>query len=381
MKPPNGLPMLSRHTSIQFLCLLFAALSTSTWAILPPDPDAIKNGHFESLNDYRRRLGIDFTYDTKHLNKEFCRTETEEDCQRSDEHFGKQVEKNRKFLTTAGRESLANERKLENTGTFNVLVCLMKWKDHAEANRELPPFSDYDILFNADVADALDLAGSVNTWFKTSSYGDFDVRSTVIDFVVTDNTEAFYANPNMGRSLAIIPAFTPVLDALDNGGSFDFSPFDQDGDNVIDMVVFLHSGYDGVNGNTDAFGATSDQRIASHARSASSLDWQSSTGFSLGSFVVAPAMRGIQNVNINKIGVIVHELIHLFGMPDLYDTDGPFTPSSGTIGGIANYDIMVSVGLLAISLSIVCFLNNVLRMFVSRPIQLVRGTQSHFLVT
>jgi hypothetical protein len=63
-------------------------------------------------------------------------------------------------------------------------------------------------------------------------------------------------------------------------------------------------------------------------------------------------MRGIQNVNINKIGVIVHELIHLFGVPDLYDTDGPLN-QVGTIGGLGNYDIMVSVGLLAISLGIV----------------------------
>jgi M6 family metalloprotease-like protein len=368
--------MLSRHIHIQLLCLLFAALST--WAILPPDPDAIENGHFESLNDYRRRLGIDFKYNTKHLNPEFCRTETEEDCQRMDEHFGKQVETNRKFLTPASRESLANERNLENTGTLNVLVCLMKWSDHA--NRELPPFSDYDLLFNADQADALDLSGSVNTWFKTSSYGQFDVKFTVIDSVVTDNTEAFYANPNRGRSEAIIPAFTPVLNALDNGGSFDFSPFDQNGDNVIDMVIFLHSGYDGVNGATDAFGATFDQRIASHARSAIGLDWESSTGYSLGSFVVAPQMRGVQNANINKIGVITHELIHLFGMPDLYDTDGPLN-QVGTVGGLGNYDIMVSLGLLPISLSILCFLNNVLRMFVSRPIQLARVTQSHFLVT
>jgi M6 family metalloprotease-like protein len=378
MKPPNGLPtMLSRHIHIQLLCLLFAALST--WAILPPDPDAIENGHFESLNDYRRRLGIDFKYNTKHLNPEFCRTETEEDCQRMDEHFGKQVETNRKFLTPASRESLANERNLENTGTLNVLVCLMKWSDHA--NRELPPFSDYDLLFNADQADALDLSGSVNTWFKTSSYGQFDVKFTVIDSVVTDNTEAFYANPNRGRSEAIIPAFTPVLNALDNGGSFDFSPFDQNGDNVIDMVIFLHSGYDGVLAITDCqSGATFDQRIASHARTASGLDWESSTGYSLGSFVVAPQMRGACNTNINKIGIITHELIHLFGMPDLYDTDGPLN-QAGTVGGLGGYDIMVSLGLLPISLSIICFLNNVLRMFVSRPVHMASPTQSHFLVT
>jgi M6 family metalloprotease-like protein len=352
----------------------------STWAILPPDPDAIENGHFESLNDYRKRLEIDFKYDTKHLNPEFCRTETEENCQRIDEHFGKHVEKNRKFLTPASRESLAKERNLKNTGTLNVLVCLMTWTDHV--NRERPPFSDYDLLFNADKADALDLPGSVNTWFKTSSYGQFDVQFTVIDSVVTDNTEAFYANPNRGRTEAIIPAFTPVLNALDNGGSFDFSPFDQDGDKVIDMVVFLHSGYDGVLGIPDCqTGATNDQRIGSHARSSFGEDWESSTGYSLGSFVVAAAMRGACNANINKIGVITHEMIHLFGMPDLYDTDGPLNQGIGTLGGLGKYDIMVSVGLLAISLSIVCFLNNVLRMFVSSPIHMASPTQSHFLVT
>jgi M6 family metalloprotease-like protein len=236
----------------------------------------------------------------------------------------------------------------------------MKWKDHQQANRKLPPKSEIDILFNADQDDALDLAGSVNTWFKTSSYGEFDVQFTVTDFVVTDNTEAFYSNPNRGRSLDIIPAFTPVLNALDNGGRFDFSPFDQDGDKVIDIVLFLHSGYDGVLGINDCqTGAPSTQRIASHARSASRLDWESSTGFALGSYVVAPAMRGACNANHNKIGVIAHEICHLFGLPDLYDADGPLN-QIGTLGGLGKYDIMVSVGLLAISFSIVWFLNNVL---------------------
>jgi M6 family metalloprotease-like protein len=170
-----------------------------------------------------------------------------------------------------------------------------------------------------------------------------DVKFTVIDSVVTDNTEAFYANPNRGRTEAIIPAFTPVLDALDNNGNFDFSPFDQNGDKNIDMVLFLHSGYDGVLGIVDCqSGATPDQRVASHARTAVGFDdWKSSNGYSLGSFVVAPAMRGACNTNINKIGVITHELVHLFGMPDLYDADGPLN-QVGTVGGLGNYDIMVS---------------------------------------
>ncbi len=55
---------------------------------------------------------------------------------------------------------------------------------------------------------------------------------------------------------------------------------------------------------------------------------------------VAPAFRGICDLEIGRIGTIVHELIHPFGLPDLYDMDGGY--GTGNIGGIDRFGVMAN---------------------------------------
>ena len=70
-------------------------------------------------------------------------------------------------------------------------------------------------------------------------------------------------------------------------------------------------------------------------------DWVSSQEIELGAYVVASAFRQRCNANVARLGVIVHEMIHPFGIVDLYDTQGPLDPNSGNTGGLDRYDIMV----------------------------------------
>lgn len=303
--------------------ILFCPLLSPVVGILPPNKEEVENGTYESLIDYRRRLGIDFSYDTKHINPEYCRTLTEEECRRLDEREGELARKHRLFLNSKGRKELYR-RSLQSqhpfrsgvstvSGTLNVLVCLLVWSDH-EGQRDLPPREDFNQIFNADdFSEELYPSGSIKRYFETMSYGDFSIDATVVEWAVTDNTEAFYSQPNRGRTAALLPAFAPVLDALSAEG-FNFAPFDQDGDGNLDLTVFLHSGYDGLQGGTDAFGASADQRIAAHAfTGAEQSFWQSPTGFRLGPYAVASAFIGLQNFNSARIGVITHEMLHTWG--------------------------------------------------------------------
>jgi M6 family metalloprotease-like protein len=135
---------------------------------------------------------------------------------------------------------------------------------------------------------------------------------------------------------------------LDAGSGFDFSPYDIDGDGQIDLTVFLHSGFAAELGGSDCFTrAGSSERIGSHATTAAEGLWTSKFGYNLGPYTVAAAQRGICNSNIARIGVIAHEITHNFGMPDLYDIEGPLNPT-GSIGGLGRYDIMVSHPLTAV---------------------------------
>lgn len=232
------------------------------------------------------------------------------------------------------------ERELvaDSTGPLlNVLVCLMQWTNHPDRNTAIP-VDDHRNLFNGDGRDpTLFPGGTVSDWFKTMSYGDFQIKFEVTDWIMTDYTEQqFTADGSQGRTQELQKAFAPVLQYLDDD-YFEFDSFDANFDRKIDLTVFLHSGYEGVDGGDDCeTGATSQQRIASHARAgADESAWVSATGYRLGPYAVAPAFRGICDLQIGRIGTIVHEMIHTFGLPEMYDVEGNY--GTGNIGGIDRY--------------------------------------------
>jgi M6 family metalloprotease-like protein len=138
-------------------------------------------------------------------------------------------------------------------------------------------------------------------------------------------------------------AFEYVLEQLDNPG-FDFDHYDQDGDGVLDSVVFLHSGYGAERGSVDCETGTSwENRIWSHAMMRAKDDaWVSKSGkVRLGAYMVTSAYRGRCYTNIARIGLVVHEYLHTLGLPDLYGTSGSIGPA---LGGLAGYDTMANPG-------------------------------------
>ncbi|KAG7336621.1 M6 family metalloprotease domain containing protein [Nitzschia inconspicua] len=263
------------------------------------------------------------------------------------------VVQNRKFLTQKGRDENAamlfqRGRKLQSTGfhvagarTWNILVCLMNWSNHGDRNKLAA--ADVTALFVGTGRDnPIHPGGSINDYFQAMSQGQFKLNVHVADWVTTTKSETLYTQDgSQGRTQEIQEAFTPVLHALDDT-NIDLSQYDSDGDNEIDMTVFLHSGYDGVYpGNDCQTGVTPLERVASHYRlRASQSTWVSKSGYKLGTYVVAPAYYGNCDLNINGMGVIVHEIIHAFGIPDLYDT-ADFS-STGFLGGIDYYGLMAN---------------------------------------
>mmetsp|Transcript_59839 Transcript_59839/g.146965 ORF Transcript_59839/g.146965 Transcript_59839/m.146965 type:complete len:1491 (-) Transcript_59839:2223-6695(-) len=309
---------------------------------------------------------------------------TKEDCsQRMDENSLERAMKNRKFLTKKGRQGLLEEemerrrqlrKQQEQDGqqqaplptpplrnlqvsndaprfqsfgsVFNVLVVLVQWENHAGRMGTVPK-SSYEYLFNGQGADpTLAPYGTVRDWFDEMSHGQFQVSFTVTDWTVaTGYTEqSFTGDGSQGRNSQLAEAFTPVLQQVESTGTISFGDFDQDFDRNIDLTVFIHSGYEGLLPDADCDnGIAGAQRIASHSRwslSASS-SFMSNSGYGLSSYAVAPAFRGTCNTEINRIGLIVHEMIHPFAIPDLYDVEGP-APGGTGLGGIDGYDTMAN---------------------------------------
>lgn len=206
-------------------------------------------------------------------------------------------------------------------GTVKNLVVLAQFFDHG--GLQTRPASEYTTLFNTIGGDpTVAPSGSVRDVWKANSYNDLDLVSTVHDWVVLPNSEAYYANGKSGlnpggRSDQMV---TDALNAID--GTVNFADFDANNDGYVDAIDVIHSGY-----GAEATSNKTSNQIWSHQWSLAS-DWVSAdknangVNVRVSSVHTEPALWGTNGTAICRIGVIAHETGHFFGLPDLYDYDG-----------------------------------------------------------
>ena len=186
-----------------------ASFAGSVSATIPAG--ANNDASFESVDDYRRRLGFDYGYSAKSLNPDLCKFLSEIECEEMDVDFEQQTKK----VLQVGQEQ-------EN---INVLVVLMRWADHED--RDLPPASYYEQLWNGvGVDEVTHPGGSIANFTDVNTHGKMKVTATVTDWKTTDNTEAYYSQGRKGVPNGSFPdvtqALASVLTQLDEDG-FDLS--------------------------------------------------------------------------------------------------------------------------------------------------------------
>jgi len=222
------------------------------------------------------------------------------------------------------RRSPPNQRRsLQTTNqgeSVRNLVVLIQWQDHA--NRTLPSPQDIDILMNHDGPHPLCPTGSVRDVFLKNSKGALRLESHVTDWVVVNNTEAYFSHGVSGRSKRIWGAVEYALQYLDSNDIIDFNYFDQNEDGKIDLITFLHSGYGAEWGGTDGYGQFYEERIWSHKWALHENPFVSKSGVQVREYHISPSLWGRSGFGIGRIGVIAHETGHFLGAPDLYDIDG-----------------------------------------------------------
>jgi M6 family metalloprotease-like protein len=280
--------------------------------VVPPSPDSDA-----ATFDYWRQRAISLEQQERfhhHLvgpvhNNSLCQNQTHTDCP------------HRRHLQ-------------QSTGAVKFLVLLVRFTDHV--NRTLPSLSDIQTLFFGTTWSDLIPTGSIQEYLRVNSYNLLSLQADVYDWVTTDNTEAFYSYGNSGLELATEQMNHAVLNYWSSQG-VDLAQYDSDGNGEIDFLISLHSGYPAETGGTDCTNplANDKQRIWSHGIGHSTAySWQSSN-LKSGPYMIGSALRGSCGSDINRIGVLTHELIHLWGVPDLYDTNGDWIGK-----GVGSYDIM-----------------------------------------
>ncbi|MDR0206332.1 MAG: M6 family metalloprotease domain-containing protein [Bacteroidales bacterium] len=174
--------------------------------------------------------------------------------------------------------------------------------------------AEFEALLNQPGYNVSNAPGSLRDYWLDASYGALDFTCDVYGPYTLSNTINYYddacfipgygyGNPrNMARQAAQL--------AYDDG--CDFSLYDNDNDGYVDGIHIIFAGYGQETGTAVC------NSIWSHAWSFTPLFLN---GKYLSKYSCSPELRGISGNNISHIGVIAHELGHVFGFPDFYDTD------------------------------------------------------------
>jgi immune inhibitor A len=184
-----------------------------------------------------------------------------------------------------------------NTGSLKALVILVDFENN-QASKDKDHYKD--LLFSSGTYPT----GSMRDFFKESSYGALDITGDVIGWYRMPHPYDYYVNNNNG--FGSYPQNTQKLieDAVDAANrDVIYSEYDRDGDGYVDALFVVHAGPGAeTSGRTD--------HIWSHR-----------------STIIDRVLDEVKirdytcEAEDGKIGLFCHELTHVFGIPDLYDTD------------------------------------------------------------
>ena len=187
------------------------------------------------------------------------------------------------------------------------------------------PFTDRDV----------NCPGSVRDYFNDQSNGAFKPPFDVYGPYHAKNSNGGLVKASLCNSRVT----TIILQALKEANNeIDFTMYDNNGDNRIDMVYFLMAGY------SSSYGGNNSGYLWPHASNLYST-YSTYDGKRVDRYACSTELYGWENtpttVTVEGIGTIAHEFSHVLGLPDFYDTDYATGGQSHDPGG---WDVMAGGG-------------------------------------
>ncbi len=192
------------------------------------------------------------------------------------------------------------------TGPFKALAVLVRFSDKDSSIYA----AEFDTLIFANIQ------GTVRHYYNEVSYSQLDIIAlnlpSSLGWLTAPQTYSYYCNGQNG--LGAYPHNSQklcedIVDQIDP--SIDFSNYDNDNDGYVDALILVHAG-------PGAEYTGSDNDIWSH-------QWgimpRMKDGVLISGYCVQPEYW--QTPGDITCGVFCHELGHILGLPDLYDTDSP----------------------------------------------------------
>jgi M6 family metalloprotease-like protein len=207
-------------------------------------------------------------------------------------------------------------------GEKKALCVLMQYPDMPMVKSK----QDFDDLLNQAGYNREGAIGSVRDFYYENSYGQMTLVITVAGpYTAAHNHSSYgdgsssYGGADLARE-AITAAFNDGIDLHEFANA----------DNRLETFHMIFAGH-----GSEASADPAD--IWSHK-------WVLSSPLTLGGVTVydyscSPELRKATGTDITHVGVICHELCHVFGAPDYYDTDGG---TGGSFLGTGDWDLMAN---------------------------------------
>jgi immune inhibitor A len=190
------------------------------------------------------------------------------------------------------------------SGNLNILAILVGFSDQAPLVAE----EYFDTLIYVD------RTGTVRNYYKDNSYNTVTITTITLPsnlgWRTMPQTYSYYANNQNGIGSYPHNSQKLVEDAVDAvDASINFSQYDNDSDGFVDGLIVVHAGP-----GAEFTGSNSD--IWSHK-------WSITPRYKDGVYIYDYSMQPEywSSPGDMTCGVFCHELGHVFGLPDLYDTD------------------------------------------------------------
>lgn len=233
------------------------------------------------------------------------------------------------------------------TGSPRGLVILAEYSDvKFTLSGAKGYFTD---MLNKEGFNSYNGTGSARDYFKASSCGVFAPQFDVYGPITLPNTQAYYGGNspyNDANSYKLPIHACNILEAQ----GFDFSPYDCDGDGVMDNVYIIYAGFGESTGNAsdadciwphsyDVQSGYNYQKYYYPDLAASEKKDNYYDGLLLNHYACSNEL--IYTNYPDGLGTFCHEFSHVMGLPDLYytgDSEIPInTPSTWSILDIGCY--------------------------------------------
>mgnify|MGYP003294386938 FL=1 len=226
------------------------------------------------------------------------------------------------------RASTGKDTPLPTTGVQKILTVLVQFPDVKFQNQTGIKNLVTNMMNQSNYKHPgqYNITGSLRDFYLQASYNQLDIRTTVIGPYTVSHNKAYYGD-TIGNKNDIRPQelAKEVMEKIVS--DIDVSQFDNNNDGWVECIHILFAGY----AQNDIWGYGDVDDIWPHMSLL--LDSVSGDGVKMSRYIMTPELNG---AHYRGVGTICHELGHILGAPDFYNSE------NDNFKGTGQFDLMAS---------------------------------------